>query len=215
MSRVLGIGDLHAPFELDGYFDHCRHIQDSWDCETVIFIGDVIDSHYSSYHETDADGMGGGEELDRSIECLEKWHTHFGKAKITIGNHDRLVMRKAQSGGIPTKWIRGYSEVLETPNWKFVEREVIDDVQYIHGEGGTARSRCIKDMQSTVQGHLHTQCYSEWKVGSRARIFGAQVGCGIDKDAYAMAYAKNFPKPAIACLVCIDGETVVNEMMPL
>jgi len=215
MSRVLCIGDLHAPFEIPEYFDHCRYIQDSWKCDTVVFIGDVVDNHYSSYHETDADGMGGGEELDRAIKRLSPWYEHFKKSHVTIGNHDRMIMRKAQSGGVPTKWIKGYSEVLETFKWKFVDRHVVDGVQYIHGEGGTARTRCLKDMQSTVQGHLHTQCYTEWKVGSRDRIFGMQVGCGIDKDAYAMAYAKNFPKPSIACGVIVDGDLAVNEMMCL
>jgi hypothetical protein len=132
-----------------------------------------------------------------------------------IGNHDRLIMRKAQSSAIPTRWIREYKEVLETPRWDFVDRTVIDEVQYLHGEGGTARSRCSKDMQSTVQGHLHTQSYTEWKAGARDKVFGMQVGCGIDKDAYAMAYAKNFPKPMISCGVVIDSNTALTEMMPL
>ena len=215
MSRVLCIGDLHEPFCLEGYLDFCVDIYNSWDCDRIVFIGDVIDNHFSSYHETDADGLGGMDELDLAIEKLKPWHDTFPDADVTIGNHDRMIMRKAQSSNIPTHWIKEYKDALNTPSWNFTERVVVDNVQYIHGEGGTARSRCIKDMQSTIQGHLHTQCYSEWKVGSRARIFGAQVGCGIDKDAYAMAYAKNFPKPAIACLVCIDGETVINEMMPL
>ena len=44
-------------------------------------------------------------------------------------------------------------------------------------------------MMSTVQGHIHTQAYTEWMVGRNFRVFGMQVGCGIDCTAYAAAYA--------------------------
>ena len=71
MSRVLIIGDLHCPFDLDGYLDHCTEIYERYDCDKVIFIGDVIDNHYSSYHETDPDGMSGGLELIKAIERLQ------------------------------------------------------------------------------------------------------------------------------------------------
>ena len=81
----------------------------------VVFIGDVIDNHYSHYHETDADGMGGGKELQLAIDRLARWYHRFPDADVTVGNHDRIIMRKAQSGGVPKQWIREYSEVLNTP----------------------------------------------------------------------------------------------------
>lgn len=215
MSRVLCIGDLHEPFTLDGYLEFCVDTYNKWNCDKVVFIGDIVDNHYVSYHETETCGMGGDDELDKAIVNVARWHETFPDAQVTIGNHDRLPGRKAQSGGIPTRWIRAYEDVLETPTWEFVTEVDVDGVTYIHGEGGTARTRCMKDMRSVVQGHLHSQCYTEWKVGARDRIFGMQVGCGVDKDTYALAYAKNFPKQAIACGVIIDGETAINEMMPL
>ena len=52
-------------------------------------------------------------------------------------------------------------------------------------------------MQSTVQGHIHTQAHTEWMVGRNFRIFGMQVGCGVDGDYYAVAYAKNFKKQGL------------------
>ena len=89
-------------------------------------------------------------------------------------------------------------------------------MQYIHGEAGTARTKCRADMMNTVQGHLHTQCYTENYVGAKYRIFGMQVGCGIDHESYAMAYAKAGKKPAIACGVILNnGKTPINVMMQL
>lgn len=212
-ATVLVIGDLHAPFTLAGYLDFCQEQQYRFDCDRVVFIGDIIDNHYSSYHETDPDGMSGGDELDLAIEKVAPWVEAFPEAHVTIGNHDRMVMRKAFSGGIPKKWIREYNEVLKAPKWNFVDELVIDEVQYIHGEGGTARTKSKSDKFSTVQGHLHTQAYVESSVGRKSCIFGMQVGCGIDRRAYAMAYAKTGPKPAIGCGVVIDSGKLGIQIM--
>ena len=215
MSRVLCIGDLHEPFCREGYLKFCVDMWNKWECDTTVFIGDIADNHYSSYHETDADGFGGRQEFLRAKDNIALWAETFPEATVVLGNHDRMPKRKAQSGNIVSVWVRDYADVWETRGWDYVHRAEIDSVQYIHGEGGTARARCVKDNQSTVQGHLHTQCYSERAVGSEKRIFGMQVGCGIDKDAYAMAYAKNFPRPALACGIILDGEDTINAMMPL
>lgn len=213
--NILVIGDLHEPFCLDGYLEFCKLQYDKFDCTEVVFIGDVIDNHYSSYHETDADGMGGGEELQLAITKLAKWFKTFPVATVVIGNHDRLIMRKAQTSAIPKAWIKDYKEVLGVPTWNFVERKVIGEVQYVHGEAGTARTKCKADMMSTVQGHLHTQAYTDWFVGINYKIFGSQVGCGIDHESYAMAYAKAGRKPVIGCLVVLNGSQPINIMMNL
>ena len=68
---------------------------------------------------------------------------------------------------------------------------------------------------STVQGHIHTQAYTEWMVGNKFKIFAMQVGCGIDRESYAMAYAKNYKKQAIGCGVVIGGHTAINCLMDL
>ena len=160
--------------------------------------------------------MGGLDELELAIKRISRWYNAFNKATVIIGNHDRLIMRKSQTSAIPSKWIKSYKEVLEVPNWNFVERYVKDGVQYLHGEGGTARTKCRADMMNTVQGHLHTQAYCEHYVGQNFRVFGLQTGCGIDHESYAMAYAKYGKKPAIGCAVILNnGQTPLNLLMPL
>ena len=216
INNVLVIGDLHEPFCLDEYLDWCLEQYETYNCNEVVFIGDVIDNHYSSYHETSADGMGGADELDLAIKKIARWYDVFTKATVIIGNHDRLIMRKAQTSAIPSKWIKSYKEVLQVPEWNFVERYEKNGVQFIHGEGGTARTKSRADMMNTVQGHLHTQCYTEHYVGKKFRIYGTQVGCGINHESYAMAYAKYGKKPAIGCAVILNnGKTPINLLMPL
>ncbi len=215
-SNVLVIGDLHEPFCLDSYLDWCKEQYEVYNCTEVVFIGDIIDNHYSSYHETSADGMGGLDELELAIKRISRWYKAFPIATVIIGNHDRIIMRKAQTSAIPSKWIKSYKEVLEVPNWEFVERYELNNVQYIHGEGGTARTKCRADMMNTVQGHLHTQCYTEHYVGKNFRVYGTQVGCGINHKSYAMAYAKYGKRPAVGCAVILNnGQTPLNLLMPL
>ena len=214
-TRVLTIGDLHEPFCLDAYLKHCKEVYAKHNCNRVIFIGDVIDNHYSSYHDTDPDGMGGKDELELAIDKLQRWYKAFPDADVTIGNHDRLIRRKAFSGGVPKQWIREYSDVLNVPNWRFTDRVVIDGVQYIHGESGRASKKAKDDMMSTVQGHRHTEMFTEFVVGANFKVFGCAVGCGIDHESYAMSYGKNFKKPAIGCAVIFGGKYAVNEPMEL
>ncbi len=133
-DKILVIGDLHEPFCLDGYLEHCKEIYAKHNCNKVIFIGDVIDNHYSSYHDPDPDGLGGGDELDQAIKKLAGWYKAFPNADVCIGNHDRIISRKAFSSGVPKRWVKSFGEVLETPNWNYDTRFVYDVIQYIHRE---------------------------------------------------------------------------------
>ena len=202
MNKVLVIGDIHEPFCLTGYLEHCKQIYKRFNCNKVVFIGDIIDSHYSSFHNTDPDGMSAKDELKASINKLSKWYKAFPKATVIIGNHDRIVYRKAFAHGISSQWIKEYKEVLKVPEWKFVTETTIDNVLYVHGEGATAFMKAKNQFRSVVAGHTHTKCYIEYI----NNVFGMQVGCGIDKDAYSMAYARNYAPPQIACGVVLDGK---------
>ena len=207
-ENILIIGDLHAPFNLESYLNFCRIQQEKFNCGKVIFIGDLLDNHYSSYHESDPDGMSAGDELDIAICEINKYYKMFPVADVIIGNHDRLVYRKAFSSGVSKRWVKEYKDVLNTPNWNYVENVDLYDININHGEGGTARSKMKKELQSQIQGHLHSDLYVEYIVGKNFRIFGMQVGCGVDKNSYAMAYGKNFKKPAIGCGVVLNRGTL-------
>ena len=210
-SRVLCVGDLHLPFELKGYLQHAIDTYAKFNCNRVVMIGDIIDNYHTSYFESSPDAdYTAGKELEFAIKKLSKWYEAFPKADVTIGNHDRLVRRKAFTGGIPKQWIKEYSDVLGVPNWNFTDRVVIDDVQYIHGESGKAIKKAKDDMFSTVQGHRHTEMGVEFAYGANKRIMGVSVGCGIDHKKYAFAYGKHFKLPAIGVAVIINGNFAIN-----
>ena len=213
-KNVLVIGDLHLPFTLEGYLEHCIKVYKKYNCDTVVFIGDILDLHFTSYHETSTEGYGATQEHDLSVEILRKWYKAFPKAYVTIGNHDALIYRKAMSAGISKRWIQNYSQVLGTPGWEWVTDVVIDDVLYTHGTTN-AYTKAKQNLMSTVQGHLHSQAGIQFYVGAKSRIFGFQIGCGVDMKSYAMEYGRNFPKPVISCGVVIKGLHPYLEVMDL
>ena len=213
-KNVLVIGDLHLPFTLEGYLEHCIKVYKKYNCDTVVFIGDILDLHFTSYHETSTEGYGATQEHDLSVEMLRKWYKAFPKAYVTIGNHDALIYRKAMSAGISKRWIQNYSQVLGTPGWEWVTDVVIDDVLYTHGTTN-AYTKAKQNLMSTVQGHLHSQAGIQFYVGAKSRIFGFQTGCGVDMKSYAMEYGRNFPKPVISCGVVIEGLHPYLEVMDL
>ena len=64
--NILVVGDLHEPFCLEGYLDFCLEQYETYNCNQVIFIGDILDNHAFSYHEPDPDGMSAGYELKKN-----------------------------------------------------------------------------------------------------------------------------------------------------
>ena len=204
--NVLVVGDIHEPFCYDGYREHCYNTYYKYNCNQVVFIGDLIDLHYSSFHTADPDGFGAGMELERAIQKIKLWYEIFPKAKVCIGNHDAIVRRKAFESGISKKWVRDFDEVLNVPNWEFREVHKIANVIYTHGTGTSGRNASVnKSLQfgdNTVQGHIHTESSVIWE----GKNWGMQVGCGVDRESYAMAYAKFFPKTyKISCGVVLDN----------
>jgi len=217
VHNVLVIGDLHEPFCLDGYLQFCKDTYKKYNCNKVVFIGDIIDSHYSSYHETSANGLGGADELELAINKIAKWYAAFPVADVTLGNHDRIIIRKAQTSNIPNKWIKEFTEVLNTPNWNYCTDVIYNGVRYVHGDkSGKARMAAKRDMISTVSGHYHTDFYTEWMFGKNAAIFGMAVGCGIDSKSYAMGYMQGGKKEAIGVGVVLEnGKIPFNVPMEL
>jgi len=214
--RILVIGDLHEPFCLEGYLKFCKETYANYNCNQVVFIGDVIDAHYSSYHEISNEAMGCADELDLAIKKLSRWYKAFPNADVTLGNHDRIIIRKAQTSNIPSKWIKEFSEVLETPKWNFVTDVYYDNVRYVHGDkSGKPHMAAKRDMISTVSGHYHTDMAVNWLFGKTRAIFSMAVGCGINSKSYAMGYMQGGKKEAIGVGVVYGGKVAFNVKMEL
>jgi len=208
-GNVLIIGDLHSPFILEGYLDFCKRLYIKHDCSRVIFIGDILDQHAMSFHTTDPDGFSAGHELDYAVNQIRPWYEAFPVADIMMGNHDFRIQRQAKGAGLPKRVLLPYKQIIEAPEgWTFHDNdlEIGNNILVTHGTVGDAIARAKDSRQSVIQGHLHTKAYVEWAVSKKDKIFGMQVGTGIDRSTYAMAYAAdNAKKPVISAGLLIDG----------
>ena len=218
MSRTLVIGDPHEPVCHPGYRPWCRYLRNKFKTTKTVIIGDICDHHAISFHAANPMCPGPDDEYLLTKQKMKAWHRDFPKAIITIGNHDARVVRLAESVNIPAKYLRDYNEVWKTPGWKWVDDIIIDDVFYFHG---TARSglhpayNAMKDnLMSTVMGHCHSVAGTQWKANPDRRIFGMDVGCGIDVTAWQFAYGKHMARrPILAAGVVLDG-TPQHFIMP-
>jgi hypothetical protein len=121
-----------------------------------------------------------------------------------------LVDRKAKTVGLPRRCFAEFRDIWGLPKgWIDKFEFTIDGVLYKHGTGMSGRYAHVqaaeRARQSTVIGHTHSSCGVEYLVSSKDCIFGMNVGSGVDREAYAFAYGKDFPrKPVLACGIVTD-----------
>jgi len=211
MASVLVVPDLHEPCSRPHAIEFCKDVKKKYRCNTVVFIGDVIDCHSVSFHAAHPEMPGPKEEFDLAYDCIQKWRLAFPRAKVCLGNHDRRIVRLAESVKIPAKYIREYSDVWNTPKWTWDHEFVIDDVLYTHGDGaGTSLYPAYNKMKSMgmscVLGHFHQAGGIKWLVNPLRRMFGMDVGSLVDDKSMAFAYAKNRTlRSVLSCGVVLDG----------
>jgi len=218
MARVLVIGDLHLPQVRPGYLAFCRDLYRENRCDSVVFMGDICDLHAISFHDHHPDADGPSQEILKAKASVRTWNRAFPKATVCIGNHDRLLIRKAAVGSIPELILKSFAEIWDTPEWKWVNSATIDGVLYVHGDGcggglAPAYNTMRKTAQSVVMGHHHTAGGLKFLCNSERRLFGMDCGCGIAQDKIQFLYAERNPcKPIIAAGVVLDGMPQLHLM---
>ncbi len=219
--RVLCIGDLHCPVHRKGYLQFCKDLYEEWDCNTVVFIGDLVDWSAISFHLVNPEGHSPNDEYNLAYKSIQEWYEAFStNVIIIIGNHDARPKRVAESVSIPAKFIRDYAELWGTPKWKWVQSTIIDNVFYCHGHGKgggktPAWNLAQKMGMSVCLGHYHSRGGINWSANPLRRWFGLDIGCGINDKAYAFAYAKEQPlRSILSAGIILDG-TPYHEVMPV
>lgn len=218
MTRVLCVGDIHEPATHPLYRAFCLDLYERYNCDRVHLIGDVVDFHATSFHAAVPECDGPDAEFEAAYAQVQKWYSIFPKATVSIGNHDARVLRLSSSVNVPARFIRQFSDFLDTPGWTWEQETIIDDVSYSHGEGSSgehpAYNRVKHSLQSCVIGHVHTAMGVRFKQTPTQLLFGVDTGCGIDAQHPAMAYAAKFPrKSCLGAAVVLDGEPISVPML--
>lgn len=212
---------LHQPYQHPDAWFFLREIKYKMNPTRVINLGDEIDNHALSYHESDPDLPSAGDELDKAIICNQTLLNIFPEQDIMTSNHTSLPKRKAKSAGMPRAWIKSYNEVLHVPDtWKWYNFLIVtlpngQKVRFQHQSGANAMGNAKAVGMSYVQGHHHSrfECFY-FTDHDNMPMFGMTVGCLIDDVQLAFLYNKTTAKrPKLGAGMIINSKPLMIPMV--
>lgn len=219
-NEVVGvIGDTHLPYEHPYYLDFVYDTFEEYKVTKVVHIGDLVDNHYISRHQTETDAYSPIEEQEKARERVARWAEAFPEVTMLLGNHDKIPARQIASLGIPEVYLKSFSNLWGLPDsWVVQEDLMWNDVYFFHGTGSTGKTpafnRALNNRLSTVQGHAHSAFGCMYHANQKDIVFGLDVGCGIDNEAYAFRYGKPFPKkPILGCGIVYSSTQAIAVPM--
>lgn len=219
-SRILLISDLHIPYHHPDALDFLQYLKDKYQPTRVICLGDEMDKHALSFHDSDPDLPSAGDELRMSLPVIAKLKEMFPIMDILESNHGSLLYRKAHAFGIPKQYLKTYNEVLQVDNgWKWVYDLVVDlpngNKCYIHhGKSANVTKTSQTMSMCAVQGHFHETFKIEYWANPISLYWAMQCGCLIDDKAYAFNYNNvNLKRPIIGTGLIIDSMPILEPMV--
>lgn len=194
-------------------------IKKKYNPDRVICLGDEVDYHALSYHESDPDLDSAGPELEKAIRFLRPIYKLFPRVDLLESNHGSLVHRKAMTAGIPKRALRTYREILCAPQgwcWHFDLRLQMSNGQDLylhHGKASQAARMSIQEGCSTVEGHFHTKFHVTYWRNSKGLYWGMHSGYLADHDSLSQAYARsNLQKGIVGASMIIGGHPLLLPM---
>ena len=163
--RVLALSDCHAPFVDMAFLKDIHKFSKSFKPDLIIIPGDVLDQKAWSRYIKDTDDLSPSDELEMAIECTAVMHDMFPNAHVKIGNHDLRILKKLQEQGIPTRVLKEFNELFETPTWtwhtnpkdQMIFNTPKGKVLVRHGDESRHRAINLASMLgvNVIQGHTH------------------------------------------------------------
>lgn len=221
LKRILCIPDLHVPFHHKDALKFLDAVNERFKPDKVVNLGDEIDGHTISFHDTDPDIMfSPSSELETAIWHLKDLYAIFPKMDLLNSNHGSLIYRKGKHHGIPRRVFKDWKEILEAPKgyeWHDELVLIMSDgrkVMFHHGLSKNVLTNSRNKSMCFVQGHHHgTMDIQYWSNGVQV-FWGVTSGCLIDYKELAFAYGKTtLPKPLLGCTIIIDGYPMLIPMV--
>ena len=218
---ILVIPDLHAPYQHPDALEFLVEVRRKFDPDLTVCLGDELDYHSMSFHDSDPNLDSAGTELEKAKVFMQALHEEFPQVLVCHSNHGSMVFRRAKAHGIPVQMIRRYRDVIfpqhGAQGWSWAHSWRINtplgDVMFKHQTSGiladAAHNSC-----NLVVGHNHGNFSVEYSASSAHLYYGVYSGCLIDKDSLAFAYGKHsLRKPIVGCSVILNGKPVLIPMI--
>lgn len=196
-SRILVIPDLHFPYCHVDTLDFLHKIKRILNPTRIICLGDELDYHAMSFHDSDPDLDSSGRELVLGLGYIDTLHELFPKMDLLHSNHGSMAYRKAKHHGMPRHLLKSYNDVLgvSPDDWRWHESLIVvlpngNKCKFVHGNSSNVLAASQSIGMSLVQGHHHSlfEC-RYWNAGNGLH-FGVTSGCLIDDTSMAFAYNK-------------------------
>jgi hypothetical protein len=218
-KRILVIGDLHFPYQHKSALNFLRKIKEKYSPDLVISIGDEVDGHAWSFHNSDPDLDSPGVEFKKAKKLMKELEKIFPKIKILESNHGSLHIRKQKANMLPSGFFKSYNDIWDVgPGWSWhyelIEKMSNGEELYLHHARSSSALKASQQLcMNTVFGHHHNkQSIEYWSSGYQTK-FGAFTGCLVDNDSLAMAYGKiHLKKPLLGSLLILNGKPVIIRM---
>jgi hypothetical protein len=219
-GSILVISDTHIPYHHPDALDFLSDLRRQYKPDRIIHIGDEVDNHAISFHDSDSDLKSAGDELVESRKYIKQLEKLFPVMDIMESNHGSLLYRKALSHGIPRSMLKSYNEILEvSDSWKWHRDLMVrlpnkQPVYFCHGKNKNVTTLSQRMGMSAVQGHFHGRFKIEYWGNPERLNWAMNIGCLADSDSLAMAYSKNeLERPVIGCGLIIDSLPVLEPLV--
>ena len=211
-ASVLVIPDMHMPYCHPDTWAFLTAVKKHYKPDRVVCLGDEVDHHALSYHESNPDLDSAGPELEKAIRLLGRIYELFPVVDVLESNHGSLVYRKAKTAGIPRRLLVPYREQIRAPeSWRWHFDLVLklsngEHVYFHHGKTSAPGKLSQRQGMHAVQGHFHGRFQINYWANSAALYWDAHAGSLSDDKSLAMEYGKNNLEKGIkGCLVILDG----------
>lgn len=233
-KRVLVFGDMHIPYHHPDTFSFLKAIQDKLNPELIINLGDELDYHAMSFHDTDPDLDNAGAELLKGREYLHKLEQIMPNMMIVHSNHGSMKFRKAKTHGFPRHLILSYADAIfgerkedgsiYRPNkrgngWIWVDKLIFktslnQEVLCVHNQLQNCITNIQRNQMCFIQGHYHSNYEIRYLSSPYNLLWGVTTGCLVDDNSFAFNYNKiDSKRPIIGCVAVINGQPVLIPML--
>lgn len=218
---ILVIPDQHMPYHHPDMIPFLTAVSECFEPDLVVNLGDELDHHALSFHDSDPNLDSAGTELARALPAVKELADLFPQMLVCHSNHGSMTFRKAKAHGIPVQYLKRYREVLfpdgggEGWSWAFAWRirTELGHVLFKHQSSGILGDAAHNQANLCV-GHSHGNFSIEYAASSAHLYWGMYSGCLIDKDSLAFAYGKHTQrKPVLGCSVILRGRPMLIPMI--
>ena len=209
---------MHLPYQHKDSIKFLKEIKKEFRPDKIVNIGDLLDFHAISMHDSNPDLYSAGMELDKAKEYIKVLENIFPEVIEVDSNHSSLVYRRALKYGMSKQFLKPYGEFLGTRKWKWIDDLTLTMSNgqrcfFTHGRSADVLKVSQTMGMNCVQGHYHTKFLISYWANPDNLFFAMNVGCLINQKSMAFSYAKNFKTRFIlGCGIILNG---IPRLLPM